>query len=77
MVVDITVLEGKAFKMDCAWYTMESIIIIVIFLYGTECTADMFLSSSVLMFLSDVGSCSPASYMCSVNGTRSASNFLN
>ena len=56
VVVDIPVLEGKSFSMDCACPTMESIINSGIFLYGTECTVDLVLSLSVLLFRSYVGS---------------------
>ena len=71
MVVDINVLESKAFSMYCACSTMESIIISVIFLYGTNFTVDLVLSLSVMVFCSDVGLCSPAAGVCSVYGTRS------
>ena len=77
MMVNIPVLEGKSFIMHCACPNMESIIIIEIFLYGNKCTIDLVLSLGVLMFRSVVGSCSPADYVCSVDGTRSASIFLN
>ena len=77
MVVDITVSEGKAFSMDCTCSDMESIIISSILLYGTECTVDMVLSLSVLVFRSDVGLCLPAAYVCSVDGTRYVSIFMN
>ena len=77
VVVNIPVLEGKAFSMDCACPNMESIVNSGILLYGTDCTVDMVLSLSVLMFCSDVGACSSAAYVCSVDGTRSDSIFLN
>ena len=63
--------------MECAYSAMESIIISGILLYGTECTVYQVLSLSVLMFHSNVGSCSPASYVCSVDDSRSAYIFLN
>ena len=77
MVVDIPVLEGKAFSMDFACHTMESIINSGIFFYDIECILDLVLSFSVLMFCSNVGLCSPAACVCSVDGTRSAFIFFN
>ena len=77
MLVDIPVLEGKVFIMDCACPIMESIINSGIFLYGTECTIELVLSLSVLIFLSYVGLCSPADCVFSVDGTRSYYIFLN
>ena len=56
---------------------MESIINSRIFLYGTKCTVDLVLSLRVLMFHSDVGPCSPAACVCSVDGNRSASTYFN
>ena len=40
--------------MDFACSYMESIITSVIFLYGTECTVDLVLSLSILIFRSDI-----------------------
>ena len=77
MLVDIPVLEGKVFSMDCACPIMESIINSGIFLYGTECTIDLVLSLSVLIFRSDVGLCSPDDCVCSVDGNRYYSIILN
>ena len=76
-MVDIPVLEGKSSIMDCACPTVESIINNGIFLYGTKFTIDLVLSLSVLMFRSDVGLFSSAACVCSVDGTRSGSIFLN
>ena len=76
-VVNIPVLEGKSFIMDYDCPNMESIINSVIFLYGTKCTVVLVLSLSVLMFRSTVGPCSPATYVCSVDSTISASILLN
>ena len=76
MVVNIPILEGKESSMYCACPTMESIINSDILLYGTECTVDLVLSLSVLIFCSDVGLCSPADCVCSVDVTRSASILL-
>ena len=73
MVINIPVLEGKVFSMDWTCSTMDSIINIVIFLYGTKCTVDLFLYLSVLIFLSDVCLCS----LSSVYGTRSSSIAFN
>ena len=77
IVVDIPILEGRSFSMDCACSSMESIIISVIFLYGTECNVDLVLSLSVLIFHYDVGSCSPAAYVFIVDVTKSASILFN
>ena len=77
VVFDIPVLGGKQFSMDCACPNMESIINSGIFMYGTECTVELVLSSIALMFHYNVGLCSPASCLCSVYGTRSDSIFLN
>ena len=77
MMVDIPVLEGKSFIMDFACPSMDSIINSGIFLYGNECTIDLVLSLSVRMFCSNVGSCSPATCVCTVDGIRYASIFLN
>ena len=74
---NIPVLEGKAFSIDCACPTMESILNSDIFLYGTECTVDLVLSLRILMFHFDVGSFSPADCLCNVDGTRSDSIFFN
>ena len=41
VVVDIIVLEGKAFSVDFACPTMNSIIDSAIFLCGTECNIDL------------------------------------
>ena len=49
MVAHIPVLEEKAFSMDCACPTMETIINSGIFLYGIECTIDLVLYLRVLM----------------------------
>ena len=57
--------------------TMESIINSGIFMYGTECTVELVLSLSVLVFHSDVGLCSRDACVCSVDGTISDSIFLN
>ena len=77
MVVSITVLEVKAFSMDFTCLTMESIINSGIFLYGIKCTVDLVLSLIVLMFCSNVGSCSPSACVCNVDGTISDSILLN
>ena len=77
MVVNIPVLKGKPFSMDCACTTMDPIINIRNFLYGTKCNVDLILSLSALMFLYNDGLCSPSAYVCSVDGTRSDSTFLN
>ena len=50
MVVDVPVLEVKAFISYCACLTMDSIINSGIFLYGIECTVDLILPLSVMMF---------------------------
>ena len=76
-VVDIPVLEGKLFSMDCACFAIRSIISNGIFLYGTECTVDLVLFLSVLVFCSAVGSCSPDSCECRVDGIIYASIFFN
>ena len=73
VVVDIPVLEGKTFRMDCACSTIESIIISGIFLYGTKYNVDLI----IVIFRSDVGSCSHSACVCSVDGNRSASILLN
>ena len=69
MVVNIPVLEVKSFSMDFACPNMESIINSGIFLYGTNCTVDLVLPLSVLMFLSDIGSCSSAACVFCFDGT--------
>ena len=77
MVVNIPILEGKPFIVYFACSNMESIINSGILLYGTECTVDLVLSLSALMFRSDFCLCSPVACVYSVDGTRSASIFLN
>ena len=77
IVVGIPVLEGKPFIMDFACPTMESITNSGIFLYVIKCTVELVISLSVLMFRSDVGLCSSAACVCSLDGTRFASIFLN
>ena len=57
MVLEIIVLEGKAFSLDCAYYTMESITISEILMYGNKCTVELVLSLRFLMLHSDVGLC--------------------
>ena len=74
-VVDISVLEGKSFSMDCACFAIRSIISNGIFLYGTECTVDLVLSLSVLIFCSVVVSCSHAACVCKVDVIGYASFF--
>ena len=76
MVVDIHVYEGKVFIIYCSCSAMESIIINGIFLYGTHFTVDLVQYLSVLMFHSNIGSCSPDAFVCSVDGTRSSSILL-
>ena len=63
--------------MDCACYAMESILIGAIFLYGNECTFDLVISLSVLMFRSNVGLCLPDAFVYSVDVTRYSSILLN
>ena len=75
-VVDIPVLEGKSFGMDCACSDIGSIISKGIFLYDTECAVDLGMSLSVLIFCSIVVSCSHAACVCRVDVIRYASIFF-
>ena len=75
-VVDISVLEGKSFSMDCACSAIGSIISNSIFIYGTEFTVDLVLSLSVLIFCSIVVSCSHAAFVCRVDVIIYATIFL-
>ena len=77
MAVDIPIFKGKTLSMNCACSKIYSIIISGIFLYGAERTVYLVLSLSVLMFRSDIGSCSPAACVYTVYDTRSSSIFLN
>ena len=63
-MVYIPVLEGKAFSMDFYCSSIDSIISNIIFLFGTDFRVDLVLYLSVLIFRSDVGSCSPAASAC-------------
>ena len=77
MVVNINVLEGKSFSIDCACNTLESILNSGIFLYFAECTIDLVLSLRVLLFRSDVCLCSMAACVYSVDVNRYAFILLN
>ena len=68
MVVDIPVLEGKAFSIYFSCSSMESIIVSGIFLYGTECTVDLVLYLKILIFRCNIDLCSPAAFVCSLDG---------
>ena len=76
-MVDIPVLEGKSLSVDSNCSAIAPIISNGIFLYVTELTVDLVVSLSVLILLSAVGSCSPATCECMVDGIRYASIFLN
>ena len=69
-VLDIPLLDGKAFSHSVAHATIAMTIIFGIFLYGRECVIVLQRSLTVQIDLSMIATCSSLPYMCSIAGKR-------